>query len=344
MAGGEARVTPSGSAGTTLIVQDVTMEGGEVRLFPSTTLRLQGSLTATSTAAGPAVVRSNSNFQIGGLSLTAANHDFTIADGPQAVDFLIDLTSISDTAGSSLTKLGPGVMRINALCFNTGPTIVSAGTLRVDNDVSSSPFTVNANGVLGGGLLGKVGPLTTNAGGTVAPGGDPVVDILRSGPANLTGGRLAIQINPSPGVVGTDRLQVTGTVTLNGATLELSGAAVQVPPASAMIVENDGTADPVVGTFAGLPEGSIVTLNPTTQFTISYVGGDGNDVVLTNLTPITYFLSEGATGTFFDEDVLIVNPNAVAAPITMTFFLPGGGTVVQSASVPRLASVDRRCR
>ena len=38
-------------------------------------------------------------------------------------------------------------------------------------------------------------------------------------------------------------------------------------------------------------------------------GGDGNDVVLDATAPLTYFLAEGATGEFFDDDVLIANPN-----------------------------------
>ena len=45
------------------------------------------------------------------------------------------------------------------------------------------------------------------------------------------------------------------------------------------LIDNDGV-DPVSGTFAGLNEGAIVTLNAS-DFQISYVGGDGNDVTLT---------------------------------------------------------------
>jgi hypothetical protein len=134
---------------------------------------------------------------------------------------------------------------------------------------------------------------------------------------------------------------VTGTVGLGNSTLSLTSSLVLPPAAMFRIISNDGV-DPVVGTFAGLPEGATVTTARGGVFTISYQGGDGNDVVLANLTPVTYFLSEGATGTFFDEDVLIVNPNTVAAPVTMTFFLPGGGTVVEQVSVPanRRLTVD----
>lgn len=49
------------------------------------------------------------------------------------------------------------------------------------------------------------------------------------------------------------------------------------------LIDNDGT-DPVVGTFAGLPEGSLFTELGQT-FHITYLGGDGNDVVLVNTAP-----------------------------------------------------------
>ena len=44
-------------------------------------------------------------------------------------------------------------------------------------------------------------------------------------------------------------------------------------------MDNDG-ADPVVGTFSGLPEGATINLNAN-ELQISYVGGSGNDIVLT---------------------------------------------------------------
>ena len=48
-----------------------------------------------------------------------------------------------------------------------------------------------------------------------------------------------------------------------------------------MIVKNDGV-DPVVGTFKGLPQGATTNFNGA-QFQISYFGGTGNDLVLTQL-------------------------------------------------------------
>jgi hypothetical protein len=48
---------------------------------------------------------------------------------------------------------------------------------------------------------------------------------------------------------------------------------------------------------------------------------------------LAYLLAEGATGGFFDEDVLIANPNTSAAPVTLTFFKEDGTTVTDSRTL-----------
>jgi hypothetical protein len=48
---------------------------------------------------------------------------------------------------------------------------------------------------------------------------------------------------------------------------------------------------------------------------------------------LTYYLAEGATGAFFSEDLLIANPNTKEAPVTLTFFLETGTTVVVHRTV-----------
>ena len=79
--------------------------------------------------------------------------------------------------------------------------------------------------------------------------------------------------NPGSGYV---QLRIQGGVTLAGPLVVNLG----VPQAHGTItlIDNRGP-DPVNGTFAGLPEGATVTAG-SGQYTISYVGGTGNDVVL----------------------------------------------------------------
>jgi hypothetical protein len=99
-----------------------------------------------------------------------------------------------------------------------------------------------------------------------------------------------------------------------------------------VIVKNDGVGA-VTGTFAGLPEGSTVFPANGRAVRITYAGGDGNDIVLTPSTA-SYYLSEGATGAFFDTDILIANPSTTAVEATLTFLLSDGTTKVETRNVP----------
>jgi uncharacterized repeat protein (TIGR01451 family) len=57
---------------------------------------------------------------------------------------------------------------------------------------------------------------------------------------------------------------------------------------------------------------------------------------------VTYYLAEGATGTFWDEDVLIANPNAAPAPVTMRFFREDGSIMTKTLTVAAMSHVAVR--
>ena len=83
-----------------------------------------------------------------------------------------------------------------------------------------------------------------------------------------------------------DKLAVTGAIALTGAKLSLN-VPNPIPAGSKFtIIDNDGS-DAITGTFQGVAEGGFVSAGGQ-SFTVSYVGGDGNDVVLTrsNSAPI----------------------------------------------------------
>src|SRR5262249_48077667 len=84
----------------------------------------------------------------------------------------------------------------------------------------------------------------------------------------------------TPGSFG--HTNVIGTVILGNATLSLTGCGgCQGPGESWQVISNDGS-DPIVGTFAGLPEGGTLINGPNgLNYTVTYAGGDGNDLVLT---------------------------------------------------------------
>ncbi len=98
-----------------------------------------------------------------------------------------------------------------------------------------------------------------------------------------------------------DQLIVTGTVTLGG-TLD-EQAHQRLPSRERQRPSPSSTttlADAVSGTFAGLSEGEFFTHNGS-SYSISYVGGDGNDVVLTAANDAPVITLAG------DLDALVAN-------------------------------------
>jgi hypothetical protein len=131
-------------------------------------------------------------------------------------------------------------------------------------------------------------------GGVLAPGESS--GCLTTG--NLTfesGSTYEYEIAGTTECAGYDQTRVFGTVTLGNGTLDvrlLDDFTLQ-PGQTFKIIDNDG-ADAVGGTFSDLAEGATFTVDGAV-FRISYVGGDGNDVVLSVVTvpdaPILVLLS-----------------------------------------------------
>jgi autotransporter-associated beta strand protein len=229
------------------------------------TLQLGNGGTTGSLSTSSAIV-DNANFTINRSNAVTQGTDFSGAP-------------ITGAAGS-FTQAGSGTTTLNAANTYGGGTTVNAGTLLVNNTTGSGTgtgnVTVNSSGTLGG--TGTIsGSVTVNSGGNLSPGNSP--GILNTGSVTLNAtSNFKIDINGT--TVGTqyDQLNVAGIVTLNGGNLMITVGGPLLRGEMFTIINNDST-DAVVGTFAGLAEGA--TFDQSGQrFTISYVGGSGNDVVL----------------------------------------------------------------
>ena len=108
------------------------------------------------------------------------------------------------------------------------------------------------------------------------------------------------------------------------------------------------------GTAAGTTSWSIpdvplaAGVNVITVTARDVVGNTTTDTLTVTVATLVYYLAEGATGAFFDYDLLLANPNAVAAPVSTTFLRDDGTTVVD-ARVLRADVADddprrRHCR
>ena len=197
---------------------------------------------------------------------------------------------------STLQKTGAGDLIISGSGNTHKSTVVGSGIVyQLGQD--NVPVFVNTSGTLTGN--GRIGDLNMTAGqnGTVTPGTQTsnVAVLTTSGIiAQSSVGVFSFDLNTSGTVAGTayDQLAVNGNVKLSGRPVldvNLNFAPI-ARGNSYTIINNDGS-DPVVGTFNGQAEGSLITVLDTTgnsvSYRVSYVGGTGNDVTLTCVGVIT---------------------------------------------------------
>lgn len=194
---------------------------------------------------------------------------------------------INESSGS-LTKIGLGLLKLSGANTYSGGTTVSEGGLAVDNVAGSAtgsgPVQVNAGLLAGKGTISGAVTLGTGrgAGAELAPG---------QGAASMA--RLKIESTLSWKADGSfrcrlntkkekaDQVVADGVTIENGAqfNLEVTGEK-RLRPGRVITVISNTAATSIAGTFANLPDGSIISAGPNT-LRVSYRGGDGNDLTLT---------------------------------------------------------------
>lgn len=253
-----------------------------------------------------------------GQNLVSLPLSFSSAATVNVANAGVGLTLSGPSTGSSgLTKQGGGELVI-ASSDAFGSVTVAAGAIRVDGVLPSDTVLVNSGGTLGGG--GVVGSILAN-GGTVQPGRPGLPAFLTvNGAANFSSSSTyAVALNGTSQGFDYSTLGVGGSVALNSATLNATLGFTPVGNTSFTILNNNGSG-PIAGSFAGLPEGSTFAIGGE-QFKISYVGGTGNDVVLTHLAPTTTSLAAAPTTAVFGQ------------PVTFTATVAGSGSVIPTGAV-----------
>ncbi len=213
--GGSGTVTVSGTlnwtgggmagGGTTVIASGATVavSGGNVKTFGPRTLNNSGTMTA-------------SGGEVRGLNGAVFNNG---ASG--LVDFQGDLifynpfggSVVFNNSGTVQKSGGTGATTIGMTFNNNGALNVQSGTI----NVTGSPFSNGANGVVQGSGTVDVSHTTFTTDGTFSPG-NPLGNLLITG--NLpqsSNSVINIQIGGTNAGVNYDQLIVTGSATLNGA-------------------------------------------------------------------------------------------------------------------------------
>jgi fibronectin-binding autotransporter adhesin len=314
------------SSGTLIAASDGALSTSAVTISDGATLAIQGghTITPASISVGGTGSGSGSGGAIQSLDGVNAYAGPITLTGDTNITVNSDRLTLSGAIGGGsyvASIAGAGTLDLSGTNSLVGLS-VQQGTTLING---TSPLSINGAEVASGATLGgsgTIGNLLVDMGATVAPGNSP--GILNTGNVSLPSGSIyAVQINGT--TVGTqyDQLNVTGTVNLGGATLSLAVGTIPVNGDRFTIIKNDGT-DAVTGTFAGLPEGAIFS-SQGQLFKISYVGGTGNDVVLTSnalgVQPDT--LATPTLGRFYTEQLTAIGGSGTGYGFAATG-LPAG--------------------
>ena len=206
--------------------------------------------------------------------------------------------AISDTGtgiGSAIIKDGSGTLTITGNNTYSGGTTVNSGTLLVNGrgDLGTGSVTVNNSGTIGGDSTSAIisrgsfddarNRLTVAAGGNLAPGngGNNTAVITLHALTLEPASNFRIDINGTSPGTGYDRLVLTGAgnnryVITNSNLVVSVGTTLSVGQTFLIGLRTAGGS--IRGEFA---QGNSVVGSDGTVFSVSYIGGDGNDIVLT---------------------------------------------------------------
>jgi fibronectin-binding autotransporter adhesin len=179
------------------------------------------------------------------------------------------------SGNGSVAKLGTGTTTLTANNTYTGSTNISNGKLNVNGLQSSSNVNLSSTGFLGG--TGRVGVITGGGTGGIAPGTSPGILNVTGNVAFASTNNFNVELNSTVLGTGYDQLNVTGSINLNSAILNVTLGFSPSLNNSFTIIQSSGV---LIGTFNGLPNGSTFNVGGNT-LRIDY---GTNSVVLTVTT------------------------------------------------------------
>lgn len=245
------------------------------------------------------------------------------------------LSGVISGAGA-LTKAGTGTFTLSGTSSFSGATQVSAGTLLITGDLSSSSNVNVASGATLAGT-GTTPTIVVADGGNLSPG--------NAGPGLLTvagnlvlnsGANLLLDITGTTATTQYDQLTVAGAVSLAGANISATHSYVAANGDTYEVISNDG-ADAITGTFTDIAEGaSFVASGNSSNLIVSYAGGSGNDLSLTNTllpgapTGVTAVAGNGSATVSFSAP----SSNGGSAISSYTVTSTPGGLTATGASSP----------
>jgi fibronectin-binding autotransporter adhesin len=271
-------------------IRDFTMSDGGVA-YPGR-LILTGNLTCIGGVTEAEIAPDNTG-ETSILLTSATISVWNITDGPAPVDLHVSSQVGGVLPENIILKTGSGTLMMDGvslpakLRLEQGATQITR-TTSSNNDKLDIELNGGAASLTG---FGDVASITAMAGGgTISPIGTSSTSAIRvKGNVVLNAATTFLcDLKNNEGAGNFDEIASTvpaATINLGSAalTVRLSAGFSSNPIGTEFKVVNNAGTDAVVGTFAGKPEASIVTVAGS-AFRINYAAGDGNDVVLTLVT------------------------------------------------------------
>lgn len=340
--------TTAGTVGTvTLSGTDISINaainaGGNVSATATNNIDLtSGSITTSGSvtaSAGDALTTDASGTDITAASASLSSGAGGIGSSTNPIRLSVD-TLVTNSNGLSdgdqflfeADSLNIGAADLDAgsatITLAGGTFFTAAGQDILSNTVVRSGTTLAGTGSV-------TGSVNVQSGGTVSPATAATTGVINTGSATFTSGSsFNVQVNGNVVGTGYDQLNVTGGVNLGGATLNASGTIPSLTGQTIVLINNDSN-DPVVGTFAGLAEGDTVYINGI-GFKLSYVGGTGNDVTLKELIQVTVTVSPASVAEDSNQKMYYTfHRNGVDDVMTVNFGISGTAVVIDDFDNP----------
>jgi hypothetical protein len=295
------------AAGSTNNATSITLRGFDN--IDTAVFRLNSMASATSSTAD--------NLTIAGVSPDSTSAHGTVEIGANGT---LTVGRVQFSAGAVLEKTGSGTLVVSGSINGTGAVTtrftnstlnVSAGRLIFNSNSaieaqSTGLVTAQGTGTVGG--TGTLPALQANSGGTVAPGVDGAGTLKVMGALTMAeGSKLAIEIGT---LASSDALKVSGTVDVQGATLQLAALPQFNMTAGDLffILLNDGPGA-INGIFSGIADNSTITFGEA-QFRARYTA------------------DSGANSAIGGNDFALEALNTIPEPSALLSLLGGLGTLV----------------
>jgi hypothetical protein len=157
---------------------------------------------------------------------------------------------------------------------------------------------------------------------------------VTEGQAGTTDAVFTVNLShPLDDAIGVQYTTANGVATAPGDYTPQSGTLVFLPGTTTQTIRVPVTGDrDVEGDETFMVVLSGLTGIPVLRGHVSLGRSQATGTIATDDGVRTYYLSEGATG-FFDEDILIANPNETVAPVTLTFLKENGERIVATRAI-----------